>query len=64
MYFESFTDFIVMDGHGIYVWTVVAISTVFILTLVLSPIRAKKQFFKQEYQRQLRTQTANSEVNS
>jgi heme exporter protein CcmD len=51
-----------MDGHGIYVWTVFAISTVFILTLVLSPIRAKQQFFKQESQRQLRTQTATSEV--
>jgi heme exporter protein D len=64
MYFESFADFIAMGGHGIYVWAVVAISTVFILTLVIGPIRAKKQFFKQEYQRQLRTQVANSEVNS
>jgi heme exporter protein D len=64
MYFQSLADFIVMDGHGIYVWTVFAISTVFILTLVLSPIRAKQQFFKQEYQRQLRTQTATNEVTS
>jgi heme exporter protein D len=64
MYFQNFADFIVMDGHGIYVWTVFAISTVSILTLVLSPIRAKKQFFKQEYQHQLRTQAANNEVNS
>jgi heme exporter protein D len=64
MYFQSFADFIAMDGHGIYVWAVFAISTVFILTLVLSPIRAKQQFFKQEYQRQLRTQTATNEVTS
>ena len=45
MYFQSFADFIAMDGHGIYVWTVFAISTVFILTLVLSPIRAKTAIF-------------------
>jgi heme exporter protein D len=64
MYFDSFADFIAMDGHGIYVWTVFIISTVFILILVLSPIRVKKQFFRQEYQRQLRTQAANTEVNS
>jgi len=64
MYFQSFADFIAMDGHGIYVWTVFVISTVFILFLVLSPIRAKQQFFKQEYQRQLRTQTATNEVSS
>jgi heme exporter protein D len=64
MYFQSFADFMAMDGHGIYVWTVFAISTVFISTLVLSPIRAKQQFFKQEYQRQQRTQTATNEVNS
>ena len=63
MYFESFADFIAMDGHGTYVWIVVIISAVFILSLVLSPIRAKKQFFRQEYERQLRTQAASNKVN-
>jgi heme exporter protein D len=63
MYFQSFADFMAMDGHGIYVWAVVAISALFIMTLVLSPMRAKKQFFKQECLRYLRTQAASNKVN-
>ncbi len=60
MYFDSFAEFIAMGGHGPYVWSVVLISTIGVLTLLLNPIRAKKQFFKQEYQRQQREQSRES----
>ncbi len=53
MHFNSFADFIAMDGHGLYVWLSYSIALVVIVFNVLSPILSKRQFIA-EYKRRLK----------
>lgn len=53
MYFDSFSDFIAMGGHGLYVWLAYGIALVVVSFNVLSPI-LRKQKFMAEYQRRLK----------
>ncbi|MEH6470213.1 MAG: heme exporter protein CcmD [Halopseudomonas sp.] len=53
MYFDSFTDFIDMGGHGLYVWLAYSIALVIVAFNVVSPILRKKQFIA-EYRRRLK----------
>jgi len=36
--FQSFQDFMVMDGHGMYVWLAVLVSLWVLVSLVLRPL--------------------------
>lgn len=60
MHFDSIQALIEMNGHGSYVWTAYAIALVILLSLVIQPLRAKKQFIrvqKNELRRQQRSQS-------
>jgi heme exporter protein D len=46
--FESFADFLAMNGHGIYVWACYAIAYSILIYLTVSPILEKKSFLKQQ----------------
>ena len=46
MYFESIQQLIVMDGHGIYVWSAFGITIVVMLGLFFKPLCQVKQEFK------------------
>jgi heme exporter protein CcmD len=40
--FESLNKFETMDGHGIYVWTAVIVSVLFLAVLVINPLLRQK----------------------
>lgn len=48
MYFDSFSAFIDMGGHGFYVWLSYLIGVVLILFNVISPLVAKGRFIKEQ----------------
>ena len=47
MYFASFQGLLVMDGHGIYVWSAVIISLVILVWLVVAPILSRRALLKE-----------------
>lgn len=46
--FESLHDFLLMNGHGPYVWACFAITFGLMLYLVLAPEIRTRQFIKQQ----------------
>jgi len=48
MYFETFNDFIHMNGHGGYVWFCYGVATLVLTAMFVQPISAKKKFLKQQ----------------
>jgi len=46
--FETFADFIAMNGHGPFVWAAYAITLASLIFLVVSPVLQRKAFFKQQ----------------
>jgi heme exporter protein D len=50
--FESFADFIAMNGHGPYVWSAYAITFAVLIFLLVSPVMQKKAFIKQQQKQQ------------
>jgi heme exporter protein D len=68
MQFDSFTALMLMDGHGVFVWAVYAITLVVFLLLSLAPIRRDRRFFIEQSMLARRAQassqhTANSTPN-
>jgi heme exporter protein D len=49
--FETFSDFIQMGKHGLYVWLSYGISLVVILYNILSVYLDKRQFFREAKRR-------------
>ncbi|MFT6913958.1 MAG: heme exporter protein D [Motiliproteus sp.] len=58
MYFDSFSDFIAMGGHGLYVWLAYSIALVIIVFNVLSPLLGQKKF-RAAYKRRLKREQRN-----
>ena len=48
MQFDSLAAFMSMEGHGIFVWSVYAITLVVMLLLVSAPLRRNRQFFAEQ----------------
>ena len=48
MQFDSFSDFLTMGGHGVYVWTVYGIALLVLLALVITPLRRDRRFFVEQ----------------
>ena len=48
MQFESFADLMSMGGHGIFVWSVYAITFIVLLSLVLTPLFRDRSFFTRQ----------------
>ena len=47
MYFDSVSAALTMDGHGVFVWTAYAVTTVVILSLLLVPGRRQRRLLRQ-----------------
>lgn len=46
--FDSLNAFLIMNGHGVYVWACYVITFSVLTYLVVSPMLAKKSFLKQQ----------------
>lgn len=57
MAFESLSDFINMDGHGLYVWSAYAVGAVIIAFNLLSPKQLRKKLVKDHQRRMRREQS-------
>jgi heme exporter protein D len=47
MYFENIAALINMDGHGVYVWTSVAVTLAVMLWLVIAPLISQRRLLKE-----------------
>ena len=56
MYFESLSQVLQMDGHGVYVWSAYAICCVVLAILLLAP-RRRAQRLQREIRGELRRQS-------
>lgn len=59
MSFDSFSDFIAMGGHGVYVWLSYAIAVVVIVINIVGPVLQKKKVFS-DLTRRLRREKKSS----
>ncbi len=46
--FESIASFMVMNGHGPYVWAAYAVTAAVLVYLTLSPVLQRRQFIRQQ----------------
>lgn len=46
--FDSFAEFLAMNGHGPFVWAAYAITFISLAYLLLAPVLQKKAFIKQQ----------------
>jgi len=61
--FASFQQFLLMDGHGPYVWLAVIVSVAVLIGLVVSPLKQQKKIINQIARQQLLDQTE-EEINA
>ena len=71
MYFENFQALMHMDGHGVYVWSAVAVAVVALLWLIIAPLAKQRGLLKEisrdiqrEQDRQHATNNIPDSVNS
>jgi len=53
MYFDSFSEFLAMGGHGLYVWVAYGLTAVIFIFNLITPIFKRKRLIV-EQTRQLR----------
>ncbi|MBP9955745.1 heme exporter protein CcmD [Geopseudomonas guangdongensis] len=51
MSFESFSDFLAMGKHGLYVWTAFGVSLAVLALNVVLPILARRRYLQDEARR-------------
>ncbi|WP_044870358.1 heme exporter protein CcmD [Pseudomonas sp. LFM046] len=51
MSFSSFSDFLAMGDHGLYVWTAYGISLVVLVINVAMPLIARRRYLQDEARR-------------
>jgi len=56
MYFESFSEFLNMGGHGLYVWMAYGLSAVLLVVNVVLPVMHKRQLVKEQARKLRREQ--------
>ncbi len=54
MSFDSFSEFLAMGGHGLYVWLSYALGLVLIVYNLLAPRRERKRLLAEQTRRLLR----------
>ena len=66
MNFESFTEFLLMGGHGLYVWLSYGVGLFIIVLVYIQPILARRSIIQELSQRQRREaqNKASNEVNA
>jgi heme exporter protein D len=60
MYFSSFEEFLMMGGHGLYVWLCYGVGFLVLMICFLSPIIKKRTILKELRQVQRREQVQTS----
>ena len=50
--FTSLADFMMMSGHGPYVWSCYAATAAGLLYLIISPLRRRRRFLAQQRRQQ------------
>ena len=58
MSFESFSDFLAMGGHGLYVWLSYGVAALIFIANVILPMQKKKDIVKKHIQRLKREKVA------
>lgn len=58
MYFDSFSEFLSMGGHGLYVWLAYGLSIALLVINVVLPIMHKRRLVKEQTRKQRREQKA------
>ncbi len=58
MSFESFSDFLAMGGHGLYVWLSYGVAALIFLANVILPMKKKNEIVKKHVQRLKREKVA------
>ncbi|MFD2229957.1 heme exporter protein CcmD [Alkalimarinus sediminis] len=58
MSFESFSDFLAMGGHGLYVWLSYGVAALIFIANIVLPMTKKKQIVKKHQQRLKRESVA------
>ncbi|GAA6134345.1 heme exporter protein CcmD [Oceaniserpentilla sp. 4NH20-0058] len=53
MFFDSFSEFVQMGGHGLFVWVSYGIAAVIVAQNFISPVLARKKVIK-DIERQMR----------
>ena len=56
MYFDSFSEFFNMGGHGLYVWLAYGVSAVLLVINIVLPVMHKRQLVKEQARKQRREQ--------
>ena len=56
MYFQNMSDLLTMNGHGAYVWAAYSIAFIVIIGLIMTPIRQRRDFFRQQQRANQRQQ--------
>ncbi|AHL76163.1 hemagglutination activity protein [Stutzerimonas stutzeri] len=51
MYFSSFSEFLAMGNHGLYVWTSYGISLAVLILNVALPMMARRRYLQDEARR-------------
>lgn len=51
MQFDSFSAFISMGGHGVYVWSVYGATVIILLIMAANPLLKKRRFFIEQTMR-------------
>jgi heme exporter protein D len=47
MYFDSLQTLLIMDGHGVYVWTAYLVTITVLVAALLAPRHRRKRFLQQ-----------------
>jgi heme exporter protein D len=47
MYFDSLQSLLIMDGHGVYVWTAYLVTIMVLVAALLAPLHRRKRFLQQ-----------------
>lgn len=58
-YFDSWSSFFMMEGHGPYVWAAFLITWAVLIYLLVSPVLAHRRWLRREAQRQRRSVAQN-----
>ena len=61
MNFNSFSEFVAMGGHGLFVWSAYAITLVVFLFNLIFPLVGRGRFFKVQKQLMRREEARDSE---
>jgi len=62
--FESFSEFLLMDGHALYVWLSYGMGLFIIVFSYVQPVLARKSLIRDLAQRQRREEQGSSQVNT